>query len=122
MKLKNIANLCFAVAFLAAIVLFTRLGSNVIPMNVAQLIFFVSGGAGMLLNLFSIVQQRDKTRFNILFWIGSLVLFIGLTIRLLHYPYSFYVIIAGTLISGISFFYNPLAAQPEEDDELLDNF
>jgi len=122
MILKRIAAVCFAIAFLMAIVIFTGTGLEYISRGTAKIIFLCVGALGLLLNLFSFRYGKQNEGFNFFYWLGSIILFIGLTFQMMNWPFSFYIIIAGLLVIGISFFYNP---NPDDDNsaknDLLDD-
>lgn len=122
MVYKRIAAICFAIAFLMAIIMFTGTGSDYIPRSVAKIIFLAAGALGLLLNLLAFRFDKQNVNFNFFYWAGSIVLFFGLTFRIMHWPYSFYIIIAGLLIVGLSFFYNPKIDEDDSaKDDLLDD-
>ncbi|PIE87145.1 MAG: hypothetical protein CSA03_01785 [Bacteroidetes bacterium] len=106
-----------------ALVLFARIGRSYISVPTARIIFMISGAAALVLNLFSF--QKDKNSnpsFNLIFWVGSVVLFGGLILQFLNLPYHNYVVIAGLAITGISFFLSPtLITGKSDDSDLLDN-
>jgi len=123
MLVKRIASIFFAIAFLMALVLFARVGRAYISVPTARIIFMISGAAALVLNLFSF--QKDKhsnPSFNLIFWVGSVVLFGGLVMQFFNLPYNQYVVIAGLAITGISFFLSPtLITGKSDDSDILDN-
>ncbi|MFN5149806.1 MAG: hypothetical protein ACK46O_06915 [Flavobacteriia bacterium] len=121
MVLKRIAAICFAIAFLMAIVMFTGVGSDLISRSVAKLIFLIVGACGLLLNLFSFRLGKHRAEFNFFYWLGSLVLFTGLIFMIMHWPYGFLIVLAGMATVGVSFFYNPGIEESKEREDLLDN-
>jgi len=122
MIIKRIAAVCFAIAFLMAIVLFTRYGSQYISIPTARIIFMVSGAIALVLNLFNFQSGKHNPTFNLAFWLGSIVLFIGLTFRFMHLPYHRYIVIAGLGITGLSFFLGPTLTRGKSDNsDLLDD-
>lgn len=105
-----------------AIVVFTGKGSEYINRGNAKIVFLAAGAIGLLLNLLSFRVNKQSSSFNLFYWIGSIVLFFGLTFRIMHWPFAFYIIIAGLLIVGISFFYNPpIDEDSSAKDDLLDD-
>ncbi len=121
MILKKLAGVFFAIAFLAAIILFTGTGSQYIPLHVAKIIFICTGAVAMLFNLLSFQHGKSNALFNFLYWAGSLVVFLGLLFFIMKWPYGFNILIAGLVITGISF------VVPEEwlarkggDEDILD--
>ena len=103
MMIKKFAGVCFGIAFLMTIVLFTGTGSKFISMSLAKYIFMISGAIGLLLNLLSFKSGKHGPVFNFLYWSGSIVLFVGLTFVLMRWPYGFYIIVAGMSVLGVSF-------------------
>lgn len=122
MILKRIAAICFALAFLMAIVLFTGTGSQYIPRLIAKFIFLAAGASGLMLNLLSFRFGKHDISFNFFYWLGSIVLFIGLTFMILHWPYGMYLVMGGMAIVGLSFFVNPKIMNDDaKNEDLLDN-
>lgn len=122
MIFKKIAAISFAIAFLMAIVMFTGIGIDIISRGIAKIIFLTCGAIGLLFNLFSFRSGKQRSGFNFFYWFGSIVLFFGLTFRIMHWPYGFYIIIAGLIIVGISFFYTPkMEDDASSNNDLLDD-
>lgn len=122
MILKRIAAVFFAIAFLMAIVLFTRVGAEYIPLSIARIVFIVSGAIALVLNLFSFQSGKHNPTFNLVFWLGSIVLFVGLIFQVMHWPYSRYIIIGGLGITGISYFLGPtLITGKSDNSDVLDD-
>lgn len=122
MILKRIAAVCFAIAFLMAIVLFARVGTQYISMPTARIVFIVSGAIALVLNLFSFQSGKHNPTFNLVFWLGSIVLFVGLIFQFMYWPYSRYIIIGGLGITGISYFLGPtLITGKSDNSDVLDD-
>jgi hypothetical protein len=120
MIFKKIAGFCFGLAFLSAIVLFTGIGSSIIPLSVARILFMVFGGAGMVLNLVAFRYGKHDPEFNLLYWLGSVVVFIGLILMMMHWSFALYIVIIGAAVTGFSFIYTPNLFKEDDSDELLD--
>ena len=119
--LKRIASLCFGVAFLMALVMFTGYGSQWVAPQNAKLVFLVMGGLALVLNLISFRFGKHDPSFSLFYWLGTVVLFIGLMHMILHWPYAYFILIAGMIMVGISFFIPKGTIEPTEtDNELLD--
>ena len=120
--LKKIAGISFALAFLMAIVLFTGFGGQYIGRPMARIFFMIFGALGLVLNLFSFQTGKHGPVFNFSYWIGSLVVFAGLTFQLMHWPYSKILMIAGIVLLGISFFLpeSLLKQNGNDSSDLLD--
>jgi hypothetical protein len=123
MLVKRIASICFAVAFLMAIVLFANVGTKFIPIPIARIIFMVAGACGLVLNLFSFQSNKRNPVFTLVYWLGSLILFTGLIFQLQHWPYHKIIVLVGLGMTGLSFFLSPtlLTGEPDNSDILDDN-
>ncbi|OFZ66348.1 MAG: hypothetical protein A3D92_15450 [Bacteroidetes bacterium RIFCSPHIGHO2_02_FULL_44_7] len=121
MILKKLAAFFFALAFLMAIVLFTNVGRAYIPLYIARIIFMSSGAIALLLNLISFQSGKSTPLFNFLYWIGSILVFVGLVFFIMHWPYGFYILIAGLFVTGLSFLLpENLVSKAEDNEDLLD--
>lgn len=122
MDLKKIAGLCFGIAFLMAIVLFTGNGRSYISSSTAKTIFIISGAIGLFLNLLSFKSGKNNIVFSFIYWSGSLITFIGLIFYMMHWPYGYYIIISGMGILGISFFIpEKFINEKKNESDLLDD-
>jgi heme/copper-type cytochrome/quinol oxidase subunit 4 len=122
MVIKRIGMIGFVLAFICAVVVFSGYGSQLLSRQHAKIGMIIFGAIGLFMNLLSFKYQQENENYNILFWIGSIVIFFGLILRIERLPFSQYVIIAGTLLSGISFFFNPFSTSNRKSkDDLLDN-
>ncbi len=122
MILKRIAGICFGVSFLMAIVLFTNIGIGIFPKSIAKIIFLIVGASALLLNLLSFRFGKHDANFNFFYWLGSLIVFIGLAAMIMHWSYAFYIIIGGMTIVGVSFIYTPkIDGSTSEKNDLLDD-
>ena len=119
---KRIASICFAIAFLMAIVLFARIGTEYISAPTARVVFMIFGALGLVLNLFTFQSSKSNPVFTLVFWLGSVVLFVGLVFQFKHWPYHQIIVITGLVITGISFFLSPtlLTGQSDNSDVLDD--
>lgn len=120
-QLKTISTLCYLLGMVCAILLYTHHTFGV-P-SAIRIGFYVFGGAGLLLSLlqFRFLPEDKWEDFNLLFWIGSLVIFIGFVTQTLYLKYATLILIAGFAITGFSFFVNPFRKDKDEEDDLLDN-
>lgn len=121
MLFKRLGSICFAVAFLLAIVVFTNYGGNFIPRYLAKTGMIIFGGTALLMNLISFRFDKSSEN-NPVYWIGSVGIFVGLILKMNRVPFNQFLLIAGIFIVGLSFFYNPFAKNnsTQKDDELLD--
>ncbi|MEY3236563.1 MAG: hypothetical protein RI883_664 [Bacteroidota bacterium] len=122
MILKRIAAILFGISFLMAIVLFTNIGADIISKSIAKIVFLIVGSLALLLNLLSFRFGKHDANFNFFYWLGSLIIFIGLTFMIMHWPNAFYIVIGGMTIVGISFIYSPkIDGRDSEKSDLLDD-
>lgn len=117
--LKTISYAIYVIAFTCGLFLFMNRSFGH-PL-LLKFIFYASGGAALVLSFVNAKMNAEKTEFNVLFWTGALLLFVGLILKTLHMPFFMYAIIAGMLISGFSYFYNPSNPSTKKDNDLLDN-
>ena len=117
---KIASNLCVALAFISALLLL--INKTYGHQLLAQTVFFFFGGAGIILNAYiSFVLDKNK-EFNWLFWVGTIVIFCAITLRLFHWSGYQIAILIGAGITGLSYFINPFAKKEinDEIDNLLD--
>ena len=119
---KKISGFAFACAFAMAVILFTGYGREFIPINIAKVLFLIFGAIAFILNLISYKTGKHEKTFNLFYWIGSIVFFIGLAFRILHWPFSNLILLIGAGVLGISFLLPGKIKKQEKDDDLLDNF
>lgn len=120
-QLKNISTICYLLGMVCAILLYTHQTFGM-P-NTIRIGFYVFGGMGLLLSLlqFRFLPEDKWEDFNLLFWIGSLIVFIGFVTQTMRLNYASYILILGLAITGLSFFVNPFKRDKDEEDDLLDN-
>ena len=120
--IKRIAGLAFGLAFIMALVIFGGVGRQYISVPTARIIFMACGAIGLVLNLMTFQSGKNSPLFNFLYWIGSIVLFVGLIFLQMHFPYGFYIIVAGLTILGLSFVLPPsLLEKDEKREDVLDD-
>lgn len=118
LNVKQVSNVLFALAFVGAILMLT--GKTYGYRTMIQSVFYVAGACALILSLLASRMDSYKDDFNVLFWIGSLIVFIGLIMKTYYLPFHNYVMIGGMGISALSYFINPFQQKQESDDELLD--
>ena len=121
MIFKKIGSICFAIAFILAMAVFTDIFSGIISKANAKYGIIIFGAIAMLMNLLSFRFDSDSENNNPIFWVGSVLVFIGLIFKMQHWPFDQYVLIAGIFVVGLSYFFNPFKRSEEKDDELLDS-
>lgn len=124
MVLKRIAGLFFALSFIMAIVLFTSFGRAYISFGTARIIFIIAGALALFFNLLSYTQGKHSAIFSFIYWLGSMVLFIGLVFKIMHWPFSYPLLIIGFGVLITSFFIpsKNKEQENEKNEDLLDDF
>ena len=119
-QLKNISTICYLLGMICAVLMYTH--NTFGYYSSIRIGFYVFGGAGLILSLlqFSFIPEEKREEFNLIFWIGSLVIFLGFVAQTIHLKYSSHVLILGIAITGLSFFVNPFKKDTDQDEELLD--
>ena len=120
-QLKGISNISYILGIVCAVLIYTQ---NTLGYPTAIRIgFYVFGGLGLLLSLlqFRFLPEDKWEEFNLLFWIGSVVIFIGFIFQTMHLKYSSHILILGLAITGISYFINPFRRNKDEESDILDN-
>lgn len=104
-----------------AIVVFTGYGSEFISRYYAKIGMILFGAIAILINLISF-RFDSSSENNPFFWVGSVGIFVGLILKMYQIHYNSILIIVGILISGFSYFFNPIGNKnyKDKDDELLD--
>ncbi|AEA42714.1 hypothetical protein [Fluviicola taffensis] len=120
-QIKILSNIFYILGIICAILLFTHNTHGFF--TAIRIGFYVFGGAGLVLSLlqFTFITEDKWEDFNLLFWIGSLVVFIGFVAKTTHLKYATHILIVGLAITGISYFVNPFKKDKTDEDELLDN-
>ena len=102
-NLRKIAGGFFGLSFLMAVLLFTDFSVTFLTFYQAKMIFMISGALGLFLNLITFQTGKFHPIYNLLYWSGSIVLFIGMVFLLMRWPYGYYIIVSGLVITGTSF-------------------
>ena len=118
---KKISAIAFGVSFLMALVLFAKIGTQYISPIKAKYIFIGAGAVAFFFNLLSFESSKHNPIFSFIFWLGSIVVFVGLVFLIFRWPYSMIILIGGLVILGTSFFVNPTKGNAKKDSDLLDN-
>ena len=120
MVLKKIAAGFFVLAFAMALLLFTNIGSGLLPKSTVKILFLASGAIAFIFNLVSFRFGKHSAEFNLFFWLGSIFIYLGLVFKIMHWPYSTYLMLAGLAVVGVSYLYNPFSEKSNDENELLD--
>ena len=121
MIFKRIASICFAVAFILAIAVFTNYLEGIISKYNAKYGIIIFGGTALLMNLLSFRFDKSNENNNPVFWVGSVLIFVGLILKMQDQFLNQYILIAGLFVVGLSYFFNPFKKEEETNDDLLDN-
>jgi len=120
--LKRIGGFAFILAFVFALNIFAGIGRNIIPLGTARFLFIGLGGLGLILNLVTFQTGKHHPIFNLVYWIGSILTFLGLIALFMNWPYARYILIGGMITIGVSFFLPKKWAEPKESSsDLLDD-
>lgn len=121
--LKGASAIAFAISFIMAMNLFGEIGRSIIPLQTARIIFIASGGVAMILNLVTFQSGKFHPAYNLMYWLGSIVVFLGLVAFLMNWPYAKTILIGGMIVVGISFFLpKGLSEKKEKNPDLLDDY
>lgn len=121
-SIKTVAGVAFAIAFVMAIVIFGNIGRAYISVPTAKLVFISAGGVALILNLITFQTGKFHPIYNLTYWLGSIIIFVGLIFNIMHWPYAIYILMAGMLGVAISFFLpKSMVEKHPQDSELLDN-
>lgn len=90
--------------------------------NQSIILFVTLGGIGFLLNLISYKKDKIGThKTNLLFWIGGISIFFGLTLKIFHFNFSNPLIILGFLAITISMiYYSRKSKNKKNNSDILD--
>lgn len=120
--LKGASAIAFALAFVMALNLFGEIGRSLIPLETARMIFIACGGIALVLNLITFQSGRFHPIYNLFYWMGSIVVFLGLVSMLMDWPYAKIILVAGMLIVGASFFLpKSLSEKKPVNSDILDD-
>ena len=120
--IKIIFNLSLAVAFISAIFLITGKTYGYAP--ILRNVLYVFGGLGLILHLYYSIFVEKNKEFNLLFWIGTVMIFIAVIMKTLSISYFQIALLIGAGITGLSYFINPFYKKDDEEeqkDQLLDS-
>ncbi|PWL30491.1 MAG: hypothetical protein DCO96_05810 [Fluviicola sp. XM-24bin1] len=120
--LKTIGGVSFVIAFILAINIFGRVGREYISLPVARYLFIGFGALGLILNLVTFQTGKYHPIYNLTYWGGSIITFVGLIMDLFRVQYSMYVLILGLATVGVSFLLPKSLVDPKGNDpDLLDD-
>ena len=120
--IKVVFNLSLALAFVSAVMLIT--GKTYGYQSSLRNVLYISGALGIILQLYFSVFIEKFKEFNLLFWIGTVVIFIAVIMKTLNMNYFHVALLAGAGITGLSYFINPFDKKDDEQDQkdqLLDS-
>jgi hypothetical protein len=121
MIFKKIGSLCFGLAFLAAIIVFTDYGINYISKNDARTAIVILGSIALLMNLLSFKYDNQSENTNLIFWVGTVIVFVGLVMKMQGFDFNQFVLLIGLVVIGLSYFYNPFKNnEKDKKNDLLD--
>lgn len=120
-QLKSLANVSYLLGITCALMLYTHTTFGYL--SAVKTGFYFFGGLGLVLSLlqFRFLPEDKWEDFNLLFWIGSAILFIGFVFQTMYIKYAGQILILGLAVTGISYFINPFKRSRDEEDDILDN-
>ncbi|GAB5418352.1 MAG: hypothetical protein Crog4KO_15440 [Crocinitomicaceae bacterium] len=120
--LKNIGGFAFAAALILAINIFAGVGREYLSRQIAMYLFIGFGGMGLLLNLVTFQTGKYHPVYNLIYWLGSIITFVGLISMLMRWPFGRYTMIFGMMTIGVSFFLPKRWVDPKGgNSDLLDD-
>ena len=120
--LKTIGGVAFMISFALALVIFGGMGRSFIDVRTARILFIGFGGLGLILNLVTYQTGKYHPLYNLTYWSGAIVTFVGLLFFFMHWPYGRYILIGGLLVLGVSFFLPKKWVDPRGgNSDLLDD-
>jgi hypothetical protein len=120
MNLKTLSlfgNLSFALGIACFYFIYSRY--SILPISTMKILFYLFGGLGIFLNLLQ-VKEEGLENFNLLHWIGTLLVFIGLIGKISHFSELIWLTYGGLIVIGVSYFYNPFNKKNSNSDILDD--
>lgn len=79
--------------------------------------FYLLGGIGLILSLIASRKAVLSGEYNILFWLGNLIVFAGLVMKTYGQTHAMIIVFAGLGISMIAYFYNPFGQRDLSKDD-----
>ena len=120
--IKAIFNLSLALAFISAALLIT--GKTFGYQSILRNVLYIFGGLGIILHLYYSIFIEKNKEFNLLFWLGTVVIFFAVIMKTLSINYYHIALLIGAGITGLSYFINPFDRKDDEEeqkDQLLDS-
>jgi hypothetical protein len=113
---KRISNILYLLGFVCAALM---LGNRTFGYrSTIHVIFYIAGAGALVFSLLS-ARFEEKGDFNVLSWIGTLLIFLAFLLKTAT-SYWMYVLIGGLAVTGFSYFFNPSKKEEDEEDQLLD--
>lgn len=125
MIFNRIGSIAFAVTFICFAILLLGYG-NKSYIKYGIIGFGMIGFACYILSYFfdknaKSVAAPNTSLKSLMYYSGWTLALIGVLFKVMHWPGFLYIILAGTLIAGISFFLPSKDIEQEKDETLLDN-
>jgi chromate transport protein ChrA len=121
MNIKTISGICFSLAMFVAILLLLEVNIS-IPQKYLAYAVIGLGVVGIVLNLLTAQQSKHNIAYSVVYWTASLLAVVGIGMVTMNWPYAEFVIYAGVILMGVSFFI-PKKRKTDEKNEsdLLDD-
>lgn len=114
---KRISSVLYLIGFICAALM---LGNKTFGYRSAiNIVFYIAGAAALAFSLLA-TRFEEKNEFNVLSWLGTLLVFLSLLLKNFYIPYWMYLLIGGLGVTGLSYFFNPAKKEENDEDQLLD--
>lgn len=120
--IRRLSQVLFALAFVLIFSVFFNVSIPFLTQNQVFIGIILLGALAQVLNLINAEDSKDNTTYTIVYWIGAIVVLIGLGFKLLHWPGALILIIAGLAILLFSLLMPKKKKKQTDDSDILDNF
>lgn len=120
---KIISGICFGLAIGIMLLVFFDVRIDFIPRTPLLLTVVALGAAGMILNLLSPENSKHNPIYTIFYWSAMLSTLLGITFKILHWPFSTYILYSGIILMLVAMFLPKRRdKEDKEDSDILDDF
>jgi len=120
---KIISGICFGLAIGIMLLVFFDVRIDFIPRTPFLLTVVALGAAGMILNLLSPENSKHNPIYTIFYWSAMLLTLLGITFKILHWPFSTYLLYSGIMLMLVAMFLPKRRdKEDKEDSDILDDF
>lgn len=120
---KIISGICFGFAIGIMLLVFLDVRIYFVPRLYLLLAVLILGAIGMILNLLSPENSKHNPLYTFFYWISMLLTLFGITFKIMHWPFSNYLLYGGILMMLVSLFMpKSRKNEVEKDSDILDDF